>query len=93
MGRFQPCPPAHRHAGRDAAFHGVLTGADGRHRALGIAVCLQVDPAHKALPHPAALLGALHINEAVHRAGQHVPGIIVHGRMDGADPCIHVILF
>ena len=82
MGRFQRSAGTHLHAGRDAAFHGALAGAHGAFFAPAVAVSLQVHTSYKTLPHPAALLGALHINKAVHRPGEHVLGVVLHGGVD-----------
>ena len=86
MGRFQRCTPAHGHAGRDALGDGALAGPDGRAGALLVAVSLEVDLAHEALTHPAALLGALDVDKAVHGAGQHVAAVLVHGGVDVLHP-------
>ena len=91
--RFQTGAGAHLHAGRDAAFHGALAGAHRAFLAPAVAVGFQIHHAHKALPHLAALLGALHVNKAVHRAGQHVPGIVIHGGMDLLNACIGIAVF
>ena len=93
VGRFEAGPPPDGHPGRDAALHRVLAGADVRLGALGVAVGFEVDLAHEALPHPAALLGALHVDEAVHGAGQHRLGVFVHGRMDRFDLPGDILVF
>jgi len=93
MGRFEAGTPAHGHTGRDAAFHSLLTGTNLRAGTPRIAVGLKVDFAYKALPHPAALLGALDVDEAIHGPGQDVPGIIVHRLMDLCNACRNVIVF
>ena len=90
VGRFQRSAGAHLHAGRDAAFHRALAGAHGTFFAPAVAVSLQVHTPYKTLPHPAALLGALYIDKAVHRPGEHVPGIILHGFVDLFHPCVGV---
>ena len=80
--RFQAGTGAHLHAGRDAAFHGALAGAHRAFLAPAVAVGFQIHHAHKALPHLAALLGALYVDKAVHRAGEHILCVIVHGGVD-----------
>ena len=90
MGRFQRSAGTHLHAGRDAAFHGALAGAHGTFFAPAVAVSFQVHTPYKTLPHPAALLGALHIDKAVHRPGEHVLGVILHGGVDLFHPRIGV---
>ena len=90
VGRFQRSAGAHLHAGRDAAFHGALAGAHRAFFAPAVAVSFQIHTPHKALPHPAALLGALYIDKAVHRPGEHVFGIILHGGVDLFHPRIGV---
>ena len=90
MGRFQRGTGAHLHAGRDAAFHRAFAGTHGAGCAAAVAVGFQIHHAHKALPHLTALLGAFHVNKAVHRAGQHVPGIVIHGGMDLLNACIGI---
>ena len=90
VGRFQRSAGAHLHAGRDAAFHGALAGTHGAFFATAVAVSLQVHTPHKTLPHPAALLGALYIDKAVHRPGEHILGIILHGFVDLFHPCVGV---
>ena len=90
MGRFQRSAGAYLHAGRDAAFHRALAGAHGAFFAPAVAVSLQVHTSYKTLPHPAALLGALHINKAVHRPGEHVLGVVLHGGVDLFHPRVGV---
>ena len=90
VGRFQRSAGAHLHAGRDAAFHGALAGAHGAFFATAVAVSFQVHTPHKTLPYPAALLGALYIDKAVHCPGEHILGIILHGGVDLFHPRIGV---
>ena len=92
MGRFQRRTPAHGHAGRDALGDGALTGPDGRAGTLLVAVSLEVYLAHEALTHPAALLGALDVDKAVHGAGQHVAAVLVHGGVDVLHPLGRVFI-
>ena len=92
MGRFQRRTPAHGHAGRDALGDGALTGPDGRAGALLVAVSLEVYLAHEALTHPAALLGALDVDKAVHGAGQHVAAVLVHRGVDVLHPLGRVFI-
>ena len=66
--RFQTGAGAHLHAGRDAAFHGALAGAHRAFLAPAVAVGFQ--------------LGALYVDKAVHRAGEHILCVIVHGGVD-----------
>ena len=92
MGRFQRRAPAHGHAGRDALGDGALAGPDGRAGALLVAVSLEVYLAHEALTHPAALLGALDVDKAVHGAGQHVAAVLVHRGVDVLHPLGRVFI-
>ena len=68
----------------------ALAGPHGALCSALIAVGFQIHLAHKALPHPAALLGALHIHKAVHGAGEHVLCIIRHRGMDLLHPGVRV---
>ena len=93
VGRFQAGPAPDGHPGRDAALDRVFAGAHLRLGTLGVAVGFKVDFPHQPLPDAAALLGALHIDKAVHRAGQHRAKIVVHGLMDLLDAAGHAALF
>ena len=86
MGGLQLCPAADRHPGRDPLLHRVFAGADGRQAAPVVVVGFQVHPAHQALTDPAALERALHVDKAVHRPGQDIPAVLLHGLVDGVHP-------